>query len=132
LKSIGWYLAAVLALLPGVPNAGGGSYVCEIDGFQLPPAQDAELLEWVGELAMETTVAIDRETGRVIHPVIGNTSFNDITVLNRGSGSWSFKALADSGDGGHVRYYEVSEYVESAEKPFVVVADGIAFWGTCH
>ena len=81
---------------------------------------------------METTVAIDRGTGRVIHPVIGSTSFNSVTVLNKGSASWGFKALADSGEGGHIRYYEVREYNEGAVKPFLAVADGMAFFGECR
>lgn len=81
---------------------------------------------------METTVAIDRDTGRVIHPTIGNTVFPVITVLNRGSDQWSFKVMADSGEGGHVRFYEVHEYVEGTVKPLVAVVDGIAFWGTCR
>jgi len=81
---------------------------------------------------METTVAIDRKTGRVIHPVIGNTSFNYVTLLNEGSDSWSFKVLADSGKGGHVRYYEVHEYDEGAAKPFLAVSDGIVFAGECR
>ncbi len=77
---------------------------------------------------MEDTVAIDRVTGRVIHPVIGNTSFNNVTLLNEGSASWGFKAIADSGEGGHIRYYEVHEYDEGASKAFLAVADGIAFF----
>ena len=126
-------LAATLIVLPQSPSAGPTSYVCEITGFQIPPAPDAELREWVGKEAMKTTVAIDRMTGRIIHPVIGNTSFTHVTLLNRGSRlAWNFKALADSGDGGHVRYYEVHETVPDPKKTFLAVADGIAFWGTCE
>lgn len=124
-------LLGLLLVAPHGLAAGPSSYVCQIASFKTP-GTNTESREWVGETAMETTVAIDRGTGRVIHPVIGNTSFNNVTLLNEGSASWGFKALADSGEGGHVRYYEVHEYDEGAVKAFLAVADGIAFFGECR
>ena len=124
-------LLGLLLVVPHSLTAGPSSYVCQITDFKIPGA-NTENREWVGETAMETAVAIDRETGRVIHPVIGNTSFNSVTLLNEGSDSWGFKALADSGEGGHIRYYEVHEYDEGAVKPFLAVADGIVFFGECR
>ncbi len=112
-------------------SAGPSSYVCQILGFQVAPGPNSDDLQWVGDLAMKTSVAIDRNTGRVIHPSIGNTSFQQVILLNRGSAGWSFKSIADSGNGGNVRYYEVQEFAEGPNKPFVAIADGIAYWGTC-
>lgn len=120
-----------LLIAPHHLVAGQSSYVCQITDFQIPD-KNIENMDWVGETAMETTVAIDRKTGRVVHPVIGNTSFNSVTLLNEGSRSWAFKALADSGQGGHIRYYEVHEQDEGAVKTFLAVADGIAFFGECR
>lgn len=120
-----------LFVVPHSLAAGLSSYVCQITDFKIP-GENTKNREWIGEAAMETTVAIDRRTGRVIHPVIGNTSFNSVTLLNEGSASWGFKALADSGEGGHIRYYEVHEYDEGAIKSFLAVADGIAFFGECR
>ena len=124
-------ITGLLLIVPHVLMAGPSSYVCDITDFRIP-GTNTENREWVGETAMETTVAIDRRTGRVIHPVIGNTSFNNVTLLNEGSASWGFKAFSDSGEGGNVRYYEVHEYDESAVKTFLAVADGIAFFGECR
>tara|TARA_R110002049_G_scaffold306707_1_gene505645 strand:+ start:2209 stop:2595 length:387 start_codon:yes stop_codon:yes gene_type:complete len=122
---------ALIVLAPSSISAGISSYICEITDFKMPGA-DTENREWLGETAMKTSVAIDRRTGRVIHPVIGNTSFNNVTLLNEGSASWSFKVFADSGEGGNVRYYEVHEYDPGATKAFLAVSDGIAFIGECH
>lgn len=77
---------------------------------------------------MKTSVGIDRMTRRVIHPRIGNTSFDETNLLNSGSSDWSFKVFSNSGDGGWVRYYEVSEHSDSVQKPFLAVADGILYW----
>jgi len=124
----------LLGLLLATPHglvAGPSSYVCQITDFKIP-GTNTDGREWVGKTATETTVTINRRTGRVIHPIIGNTNFNNVTLLNEGSASWGFKALADSGEGGHVRYYEVHEYDEGAVKAFLAVADGIAFFGECR
>lgn len=123
-------LLSLLLIAPHGLAAGPSNYVCQITSFEIPGTKTSDR-EWVGETAMETTVAIDRRTGRAVHPVIGNTSFNNVTLLNEGSQSWGFKALADSGEGGHVRYYEVQEYEKGAVKTFLAVADGIAFFGEC-
>lgn len=124
-------ILGLLLVFPQSLMAGLSSYVCEITDFRIP-GTDTENEEWVGEAAMETTVAIDRKTGRVIHPTIGNTSFNNVTLLNEGSASWAFKSFADSGEGGHIRYYEVHEYDEGPVKTFLAVASGIAFFGECR
>ncbi|WBU58729.1 hypothetical protein [Paracoccus sediminicola] len=124
-------LLGLFLVAPHGLAAGPSSYICQFTNFKIP-GTNTENREWVGEKAMETTVAIDRITGRVIHPVIGNTSFSNVTLLNEGSASWGFKALADSGEGGHVRYYEVQEYDEGDVKTFLAIADGIAFFGECR
>jgi len=124
-------LLGLLLIAPHGLMAGSSSYICQITDFKIPGTNTKDR-EWLGETAMETTVAIDRKTGRVIHPVIGNTNFNNVTLLNEGSASWSFKAFADSGEGGHVRYYEVHEYDEGEAKPFIAVANGVAFLGECR
>ncbi|MFG6552462.1 hypothetical protein [Sulfitobacter sp. 1A16808] len=123
-------LLILTLLAPNSLMGGPSSYICEITDFNIPGG-DVENREWVGEAAMETTVAIDRKTGRVIHPTIGNASFTNVTVLNEGSPSWGFKVLADSGNGGHIRYYEVHEHDVGATKAFLAVSDGIAFIGRC-
>jgi hypothetical protein len=129
LKVILW-IAITSHTLPSF--AGPTCYSYEIEGFEIPPAEGSEQLEWVGINAIKTTVGIDRMTGRVIHPSFGNTSYDEINLLNSGSTDWSFKVVADDGDGGWVRYYEVSEYKLGLVKPFLAVADGILYWGSCR
>jgi hypothetical protein len=124
--------AAAMAIFPSLSTAGPTSYSCEIEGFKISPAEGSEQLEWVGMNAMKTTVGIDRMSGRVIHPSIGNTSFNEIKLLNSGSSDWSFKVVADDGNGGWVRYHEVKEYWLGLDKPFLAVAEGILYWGSCR
>jgi hypothetical protein len=55
----------------------------------MAPPGGFDYAEWIGENAKETTVAIDRQTGIVIHPTIGNAQFqlwgalSEQTVLKR-------------------------------------------------
>jgi hypothetical protein len=118
-------------------RAASSSYICTIETYQYPGDENPGD-RYLGELALETTVAIDRRTGATIHPVLGNTSFRKTTVLNAGSNDWSFKVLSESGTGsgapvgGHVIYVEVEEWAEGFRKPFLAVAQGIAFLGYCE
>lgn len=114
--------AIAVAATPFTVSAGPSSYVCDIDGCHTAIPPDA-----IGEMAMETPLAIDRTTGLAIHPVIGNNNHNEVTLLNRGSADWACKVIADSGGGGNVIYYEVQEYVDGPDKPLLVIAGGIAY-----
>lgn len=128
--------ALPFALLAGsAATAGPFSYICEIEGFLVPPGQETEGSQYLGKTVMETPfLDIDRDTGRVAHPLIGNESYfaEDVTLIDRGSERWSFKAIAGTEVAGHVRYYEVHEYVDGPDKPLLAVADGVAYWGTCR
>jgi len=112
--------------------AGSTSYICSIEGFHVPDHLGDAVAEMRFKDAQRTALTIDRETGRVTHSSLGNTSFNHIRILNFGSSDWSFKVIADSGQGGNIRYYEVAEYVEGQDKPLLVVADGGSYWGMCQ
>ncbi|MEO1564178.1 MAG: hypothetical protein AAFR98_12140 [Pseudomonadota bacterium] len=124
--------ALIGALTAGSAIAGSASYICSIEGFHVPDHLGEAVAELRGQDAQRSAMTIDRETGRVIHSSLGNTSFNQIRVLNPGSSDWSFKVMADSGQGGHIRYYEVAEYVEGPTKPLIIVADGASYWGQCQ
>lgn len=89
----------------------------------------------VAEEAMKTPLAIDRSTGRSIHPFLGNTSFADVRVLDDGDDGWSFKSLATtapSNGHAHATFLEVYEFAEGVEKPFLAIAEGFAFTGVCR
>jgi hypothetical protein len=87
----------------------------------MAPPGGFDYAEWIGENAKETTVAIDRQTGIVIHPTIGNAQFQlwgNIEVIDAGSSDWGFKVVAISPDGGqhrNFRYYEVQEYASGSK-----------------
>ncbi|MBF9029773.1 hypothetical protein HKCCE3408_05135 [Rhodobacterales bacterium HKCCE3408] len=119
---------ALIVTVPCASDAGPYSYICEIEGFFTA----IDSIAWLGDEAMETSVAIDRDTGLVIHPVIGNSGISDVTLLNRGSEDWAFKVIADTGGGGNVVYHEVLEYVDGSDKPLLAIAGSIAYWGTCR
>jgi len=130
--------AVTLLFLIGSPlDAAPYSYICTVEAYH-GPKDDEGLVDYLGNLAMETTVAIDRRTGAIIHPILGNTTYRTTTVLNYGNESWAFRVLSESGttqddpSGGHIVYAEVAEYAEGFRKPFLAVDRGIAYFGYCE
>jgi hypothetical protein len=115
------------------------SYICTIQSYHNPEGPTAGVV-FFGELAMETTMAIDRRTGAIIHPVLGNTAYRKTTVLDFGDKEWSFKALSESGHnpnepnpiGGNTVYIEVAEFTDAIQKPFIVVQSGTVYLGYCE
>jgi hypothetical protein len=126
----GLYLtfATLIFLFYPSANAGPISYICTITEFSMYGDEDRE---WTAKRAMEQTIAVDRRTGAVIHPVIATSEYHNVRVLNFGDDNWSFKLFADSGEGQHTIYIEVREFYEGEKKPFVAVQDGIAYTGFC-
>lgn len=130
--------AISLVILTSSPtNAAPYSYICTIESFH-GPKDDEDRVDYLGNLAIRTTVSIDRRTGAVIHPVLGNTSHRTTTVLDHGDESWAFRVLSESGttsddpSGGNIVYVEVTEYATGVRKPFLAVDDGIAYLGYCE
>ncbi len=128
-------VAALIAITLGGPSW-ADQYICTIDGWH---SSNPEVFESLYSQYMDEPIHINRDTGQVYHRRFGNTSFNNIYLLNRGSSDWSFKVMSDSGRllhgeenfGGHTHYLEVEEF-QVGEKPFTGVVDGTAFWGTCR
>jgi hypothetical protein len=129
-------LALILSTVSST-NAAPFSYICAIEAFH-GHMDDEERVNFLGNLAMKTTVAIDRRTGALIHPVVGNTSYRTTTVLADGDESSAFKLLSESGtapdelSGGNIIYAEVEEYAKGARKPFLLIDSGIAYFGYCE
>ena len=98
--------ALMLVQTAGAANAGPSSYYSEIEEFRLV---DEVSSGHFAQEAMSSPIAIDRKTGRVVHPWVGNTSFLEVILINRGSDSWSFRSVAHSGPAGPAAYYEVKE-----------------------
>jgi hypothetical protein len=67
--------------------------------------------EWLVKTALQTIVAIDRHTGRGIHPSIGSTNFASIELIHPGDGENGFKVFARTpraSRGSCANYYEVA------------------------
>ena len=135
-------LIAVIALIVAASafcsavQAAGLSYVCEVTDFLIPPGQSKNA-KWMAEVAAEVkgkTVTIDRQTGHVIGPVLGNSFFPRKEVLDFGSEDWSYDSIALSAGPEHftVNFYQVKEFHQGLEKPFLAVVDGTAYVGTCR
>lgn len=132
LKAVLGVLVMLMAAAP-VAKPGTTSYICQI--IRTASLIPDETSKWFADEAKKNTAAIDRKTGRVIHPVIGNTNFAAIEVIHAGSSQNSFKALAQTlpgRRGNFVRYYEVREFHEGFQKPFLAVVDSTVYFGTCR
>ncbi len=123
-------LAALMNLMPIIAHGAPDSYYCEVISHQAPPQKGGEDLEWVGETAKEQAFTIDRKTGRVIHPVLGNANALERIILTSGDSSSRFRLLSrwPSGEG---MYVEVQEFEEGPRKPFIAVLDMRAYFGFC-
>lgn len=125
-------VALIFAMMPTGTIAGSSSYICRITDFLAAPGEGNPVA--AAQQAMETPLAIDRLTGRAIHPIIGNSSFPIVKVLDPGGDGWSFKSFASSEtSNGHtsIVYIEVDEFAEGFEKPLLAMSNGFAFSGSC-
>lgn len=82
------------------------STCCEIEEYR--PADEASSGHFAQE-AMSSPIAMHRITGRVVHPWVGNTSFLEVILINRGSNTWSFRSVTRNGPAGPAAYYEMKE-----------------------
>ncbi|SMX25242.1 hypothetical protein [Boseongicola aestuarii] len=125
--------ALALLFLPGIGLAGPSTYTCEISDYR---EIDGDTDNSLAEFAMESSVAIDRATGLVIHPTLGNSVYDKVELLSFGSSGWSFRAVAITegfdGKGGPGAYYEVKEWEDGPKKPMVIVDGGVVFFGECE
>lgn len=115
--------------------AGAETYVCQIYGFNAPSTDEGGA--YIGKMAMDAVLVIDRKTGRVSHPTLGNT-YMDVTLLDYGTSDWGFKLISESKKNGgapsggrHVLYIEVKEFEGSREKPLAIISEGVVYWGAC-
>lgn len=127
---------ALIFLFTEASFAAQNSYVCKLTGWH-SPRPDVFISLYARVLNEE--IYVDRQTGIVTHPAFGNSSFNNIYLLNRGDQSWAFKVFADSGrqvfnqgnSGGRTHYMEIDEF-SAGDKPMVATIGGNAIWGVCN
>lgn len=88
--------------------------------------------KWKSDLAKNNSVIIDRETGKVFHPLLSNSSFQNTKIIHKGSDVNSFKVISISPDGGFVQFYQVDEFAEGHRKPFFAAVESSAYFGICE
>jgi len=139
LRNLILLLAQLVVLFVGSPALSGPfSYQCTIKDFFIAHLPDQR--SWLAREAMKHVLTIDRRSGRAFHPYVGTDAFESVILIDRGSSEWAFKSAAIvrgvTSPGSFFRYYELYEYSESDQKPFMAmalaIADGITYSGECR
>lgn len=127
-----YLIAAFIAVLPCVTLA-NVSFVCSIEGYYPQSDFTARFVD------DEKPIYVDRYTGEITHPFLGNTYYPNIILLSSGFGGWGFKVISFSprpktpSEGGvHSHYFEIITFENGETKPFRAISDGVNFWGTCR
>ena len=116
--------AAVLLLTAVFSTCKGGelAYVCTVEHVY-NVSDYGKLIESELDDEMEgARFAVSRLDGKILGEVLATPLAESTRVLNRGSASSSFKAIADFGD--RVQSLEVQEFHGGERKPFVVLSMG--------
>lgn len=124
--------ALMLLMLPNASNA-GVSYVCRIEGYHSLVEVNREIF------ALDDPLYVDRQSGQITHPWLGNTYYAHIVLLSSGSDEWSFKVISfsprpESPDKGgvHSHWFEILTWEDGVKKPFQGSSDNMSFWGSCQ
>ena len=124
MKRIEKTTAAVLLLIAVFSTCKGGelAYVCTVEHVY-NVSDYGKLIESELDDEMEgARFAVSRLDGKILGEVLATPLAESTRVVNRGSASNSFKAVADFGD--RVQSLEVQEFHEGERKPFVLLSMG--------
>jgi hypothetical protein len=103
-------------------DAGEQAYVCTVEHVY-SVSDYAKLTESVLHNELEgARFAVSRQDGKILGEVLATPTAVSTRVIDSGSGSDSFKAVADFGD--VFQSLEVQEFRTGEKKPFVAVAMG--------
>jgi hypothetical protein len=126
------WIAALISVIPSFAFA-AVSFVCTIEGYY-PPSSTTEALG-----NKDKPIYVDRYTGEITHPWLGNTYYSNIVLLSSGFGGWGFKVISfsprpDTPTAGGVasHYVEIETFAEGKGKPFAAISSGVNYWGTCR
>ena len=125
-------LIIIFNIAPTNLLAGDVQYVCKIDGVS--KLENGVLVADQGGLYRiyrDSTIYIDRRSGEITGPWILDVkaSGHRINVLDKGSSSNSFKALAVRGP--QVYYIEVIEFDKTYKKSFLIYHNTTLWHGLC-
>ena len=115
---------AVLILLAfwGVSESGELAYVCTVEHVYNVSDYGKLIESEVDDELEGARFAVSRLDGKILGEVLASPSAESTRVVNRGSHSSSFKAIADFGD--RFQSLEVQEFREGERKPFVALSMG--------
>jgi hypothetical protein len=106
----------------GIPGAGELAYVCTVEHVY-GVSDYGKLIESELDDEMEgARFAVSRIDGKILGEVLATPSAESTRVVERGSSTESFKAIADFGD--QFQSLEVQESRDGERKPFVAFSMG--------
>jgi len=106
-----------------VPSLGGElAYVCTVEHVYKVSAYGKLIASELDDEMEGARFAVSREDGKILGEVLTTPSAKSTRVVDRGSRSNSFKAVADFGD--QFQIIEVQESHEGETKPFVAASMG--------
>ncbi len=128
-------LAAFLTAISTTALAGESGYICEIkevrvlsdNGTTINSDEHSEQYE-------ERNFSINRQNGEMIGMPFTTSNFKDITVLDHGGESASYKAMATATEPTlSAMYIYVAEHFDGRDKPFWGTANGTQIYsGLCE
>ncbi len=114
--------APILLAVWGIPEGGELAYVCTVEHVY-NVSDYGKLIESEFDDELEgARFAVSRLDGKILGEVLATSSAESTRVVDRGSRSSSFKAIADFGY--RFQSLEVQEFREGERKPFVAASMG--------
>jgi hypothetical protein len=112
----------ILLAVCGVSEGGELAYVCTVEHVYNVSDYGKLIESEVGDELEGARFAVSRLDGKILGDVLATPLAESTRVVNRGSSSNSFKAIANFGD--RFQSLDVQEFREGERKPFVASSMG--------
>lgn len=117
--------------LPSVSLASSDYYWCKLEAI-VETSHEPETAEYWLERYKVEEILVNRSTGEVTHPGLGNIMFDTIELIHGGDSGNGFKVISRSNNGWQVHYMVVEQYSSAVAKKFLIV-EGMTVWrGLCY